>query len=87
MATVVMHKESETNYLLVGTGYGMWATDKPGFMGLGDFKDGYVSVVFVCDASGTIGRFPADELVVVSVDGVPVVEHFNSPPPPSGLPS
>jgi hypothetical protein len=40
MAIVVMHIESETNYVMLGTGFGAWATDKPGFMGFSDRNDG-----------------------------------------------
>lgn len=80
MAIVVMHVESETNYVLIGTGFGSWATDKPGFMGFSDRNEGFDSTVFACDAEGTIGRFAPNELIVVSVDGEPVSTYLGQPP-------
>jgi hypothetical protein len=80
MAIVVMHIESETNYVMLGTGFGAWATDKPGFMGFSDRNDGFDSTVFVCDVDGVIGRFAPSDLVVVSVDGEPVSAHLGLPP-------
>lgn len=84
MAIIAMHLETETNYVVLGTGYGWWATDKPGFMGFSDNKNGSESTIFVCDAAGNIGRFGTGELVIVSVDGQPVSAHLGLPP--SNLP-
>ena len=84
MATIVMHTETETNYVLLGTGYGVWATAKPGAFGFADTKNGLESMAFVCNANGEIGGFRPDELVVVSIDGQAVSEVLNSPPA-SGL--
>ncbi len=80
MAIVVMHVETETNYVLLGTGFGWWATDRPDFMGFSQQRDGFESTVFVCDDAGVIGRFSSGELIVVSVDGQPISSHLGVPP-------
>ncbi len=69
MATIVVHKPSEKNYVLINVGFGVWATDKPGFMGFADKDSGEVNRAFVCGGDGVIRHFPAGELAVVSVDG------------------
>lgn len=86
MATIVMHRETEANYVVIGAGFGSWATDKPGFLGFSDQRSGSESVVFVCNSAGEIGGFSPDELMVVSVDGVAVASVLQAPPS-SGLPA
>ncbi len=80
MAIVVLHVESETNFVVLGAGFGSWATDKPGFMGFSDRQEGFESTVFVCDDAGVIRRFATEELIVVSIDGEPVSAHLGVPP-------
>ncbi len=69
MAIIVMHVETETNFVLLGAGYGQWATEKPGVWGSADRKAGEESVAYVCGVDGRIRRLRPADLTVVSVDG------------------
>lgn len=80
MATVVMHVETEKNYVLLGFGYGYWATDKPGVLGFSDRNEGAESVAYLSNADGNILKVHPKELVVVSVDGQEVSAVLDQPP-------
>lgn len=80
MATIVMHGELEQNYVLLGFGYGFWATDKPGMLGFSDRNEGAESVAYVCDTAGKILKVHPKELVVVSVDGHELSTALGEPP-------
>ncbi len=86
MAIIVMHVKSETNFVLLGTGYGSWATESPGTLGRVDRNDGTESVAYVCDAEGKIRKVRPADLVVVSVDGAVPSELLSPPPPAATLP-
>ena len=72
MTTIVRHLESGREYVLVGTGLGMFRAVKPHWF-LGDLgkttEEGVHSCVAAADAEGLIQWFDSDDLVVVSVDG------------------
>lgn len=80
MATVVMHVKTEKNYVLLGFGYGYWATDKPGMLGFSDRNEGAESVAYICDTAGEILKVHPKELVVVSVDGQELSTVLDPPP-------
>ena len=57
MATVVQDTESGRRYVLIGAGYGMFKSARPGALGdLFPKEDkGNVSVLAVCNAEGHVG--------------------------------
>ena len=72
MATVVEDTESGHRFVVIGAGYGMFKSARPGLI-LGDLvpnvAQGNVSVLAVCDADGHVGWLPTSRARVVSVDG------------------
>ncbi len=80
MATIVMHTVHEKNYVLLGIGYGFWATDKPGVLGFSDRNEGAESMAYICSDDGKILKIHPKDLVVVSIDGQPVAEALGLPP-------
>jgi hypothetical protein len=73
MAVIVEHKQTRRHYYLIGTGFGMYRSSRPGYWGgaLAPVEEeGQKSLVAVCDANGTIGWFDCDDVRVVEVDGV-----------------
>lgn len=72
MATVIQHLETRREYVLLGTGFGMFKAQKPSFIFgnlLPDTDADSVEAVCVCDAKGEIQWFLAKEVQVVQVDG------------------
>lgn len=72
MAIIVLHKPTQSQYVLLGTGYGAYKASRPSFFGGNLFPhedEGSVAVVAVCDEEGTIIWFSPEELQVVEVDG------------------
>jgi hypothetical protein len=77
MATIVQHTETGEQYVLLGSGFGMFQSKKPNWL-LGnlvaDVNGAECALVCVCDASGLIGWLDSEEVNVISVDGKPVSE-------------
>ena len=57
MATIVRHKKTGTEYVLLGSGYGAYKTARPGFWG-GDLfpteEEGAIRAVMLCDDKGEL---------------------------------
>ena len=73
MTTLVEHKEIGARYVLLGAGFGAYQSAYPGpFLGAlsPTVESGQRSVLAVCNAAGEVLWFEADDLRVVSVDGV-----------------
>lgn len=79
MATVVAHRSTGHRYILVGAGFGMYKSSRPGIL-FGNLdpqeQSGSASLLAVCDGAGQIGWIASHELVVVSVDGRAPGEHL-----------
>ena len=72
MATILRHTRTNKEYVLVGTGLGMFQSTKPHwFLGnlAKEVDDGVHSCVAVADASGSVHWFDSQDMAVVSVDG------------------
>lgn len=72
MATIVKTKNSNVHGILVGVGFGMFATSKPGmFFGnlTSDEKSGQSEMAAVSTAEGEILWCETADLTIVSVDG------------------
>jgi hypothetical protein len=73
MATIVEHRKSGEHYIVIGAGYGMWASARPNRV-FGDLlandRSGSEEGVCVSDAAGNIGWLDPREVRLVSVDGV-----------------
>ena len=73
MASIVLHKPSQTRYLLLGTGFGAYQSERSSFWG-GDLfphkTSGEIPVAAVCDAQGTIHWFLTEELQVIEINGI-----------------
>lgn len=72
VGTVVQHQQSGVYYLLLGTGFGAFATARPGLI-MGNQmpieKRGEYAMVCLCDATGAIGWMPSDAVKVLQVHG------------------
>ncbi len=72
MAVFVRHKESGKRFLLVGAGFGAWASARPDRI-LGNIlpaeEKGTLPRVAICDAEGNIEWVRSDEVSVVEIDG------------------
>ena len=72
MATIVRYKHNEELYILLGTGYGLFKSTRPGFLG-GDLfpneETGSESKASVCDDAGRMFWGRTDDLTVVEIDG------------------
>jgi len=72
MAVIVEQKEMKRRFVVIGTGYGSFRSERPSlFFGnlLPNVKADELSLVAVCNAEGRIGWCPSHELRVVSIDG------------------
>ncbi|MBN1917731.1 MAG: hypothetical protein JW889_07475 [Verrucomicrobia bacterium] len=77
MAIVVENKRTLDRYVLIGTGYGAYRSERPGlFLGnwMPDEKSGAYPMAAVATLDGEIGRFCSDQVRVASVDGRKVSE-------------
>lgn len=73
MATVVEHKPTGRRFLLIGAGYGMFASSRPSFIGGALFpttSEETMPLIAVTDATGQIGWLASSDLRVVRIDGV-----------------
>jgi len=72
MATIVAHKKSGGEYILLGAGYGAYKATRPSFF-FGNLapaeETGEYSLVLICDSSGKTGWVDSEDLEVISVDG------------------
>ena len=77
MAVIVIHGTEDEELILLGAGYGAWATAR-GSAVLGDWmpatERGADEMALVCDGSGALRWVYTDALTVVSVDGATPAE-------------
>ncbi len=76
-AIVVVHKNTDKHYILVGTGYSFFKDSRPSFLGGTLFpheEEGELMCAAVCDEHGVISWIQTDELEVLEVDGIRVGE-------------
>ncbi|WP_026894132.1 hypothetical protein [Clostridiisalibacter paucivorans] len=79
MTTLVTHIESQKNYILIGTGYGLYKSSRPGiFFGnlMPEEDEGQIAVAAVSDKEGNILWFPTNELRVIEIDGQKIETFF-----------
>jgi len=80
MATIVKLKNSDRHGILVGVGYGMFKSSRPGMI-FGDVapheNSGEAEMAAVSTASGDILWCPSNELTIVSIDGNAPSEHLS----------
>ena len=72
MAIIVEHRKTGGRFIVIGAGFGMFQTSRPGAIGGNLFpteKKGEAEMLAVSDSSGQIRWEPANELQVVSVFG------------------
>lgn len=73
MAVIVRVKNTEKNYILLGTGYGAYKAVTPSFLGGNLFpneEEGTLPMAAVCDNKGDIVWLNSDSLQVIEIDGV-----------------
>ena len=74
MATIIEHRPTGKRFILLGAGYGMWASSRPNRI-LGDMfatdRSGEDHMLYVSDAHGDIHWLHPDSARVVSVDARP----------------
>lgn len=68
MATIVRHLLTGEQYILLGTGYGIYRSSTGGYKEAG-FKEGRLQVLAVANKAGAIQWFKSNELIVEFVDG------------------
>ena len=71
MLVFVEHQETQEEYLILGTGLGLYRSED-GF----SKKEGVHKMLAVCDKSGTIYWYPSKKLTVITVDGKKVNDHW-----------
>lgn len=78
MPTLIQHIPTGHHFVLIGTGYGVWATARPsrGFEFVIRENQGEAHILHVCDAEGRIQWLKPDppDCRVVSVDGLTPAE-------------
>ncbi|MEM9692456.1 MAG: hypothetical protein AAGA56_07930 [Myxococcota bacterium] len=82
MATLVIDRATGARFVLLGTGYGAYASSTPGaFLGAlsNDERAGAHSVVAVSGPNGQIAWCPSDSVLVASVDGRAPAELLQGP--------
>ena len=73
MATIVTHMPTGKKYVLLGTGFGMFQSERSDwFWGhlAPQTSSGQHTLVCVCDAEGAVGWLPSSDILVESVGGV-----------------
>jgi hypothetical protein len=81
MATIVQHKNTSAHYVLIGTGFGAYKSQRPSFVGGNLFpheEAGEIPVAAVCNNEGIIQWFYTDELTVIEIDGKPAREWLGN---------
>ncbi|NER21045.1 MAG: hypothetical protein F6J86_01760 [Symploca sp. SIO1B1] len=71
MAIIVKHKESQNNYILLGTGFGIYKSSRPNafFELLTIDEQEHFRLVAVADHHGEIKWFYSKDLTVIEIDG------------------
>lgn len=72
MATVVKHTDSRNKYILLGSGFGAYQSNKPNLLFgeyMFDIDEGQYAMVCVCDSEGKVGWIESSNVVVETVDG------------------
>jgi len=81
MATIVKLRDSDRHGILVGVGYGMFKSSRPG-MFFGDLapteKSGDSQMAAISTATGEILWCPSKDLTIVSIDGKAPSDHLHS---------
>ena len=71
MPTIIQHTKTGNHYILLGAGYGQWATARPNRI-LGDLfandQKGDLHLLCVCNAQGRVFWVNPDDTKVISVD-------------------
>ena len=75
MLVFVEHVKTEAAYILLGTGLGLYRSEDRHKFGE-KVKEGVHKMLAVCDKAGKIYWFPSKDLVVVTVDGKDVEDHW-----------
>ena len=79
MATVVKHTDSGNKYILLGSGFGAYQSNKPNSIFsnyMFDIDEGQYAMVCVCDSEGKVGWIESSNVVVETVDGQAVQSLF-----------
>ena len=72
MATIVRDRKTNEDYILIGSGLGMYQSKKPNwFFGnlISDTSSGKVTALCVCDKYGSVKWIKSAQVSVISVDG------------------
>ena len=81
MAIIVEHRESGERFVVLGAGYGMWASARPNRV-FGDLfandQSGTQEGVCVSDAAGNIGWLSPREVKLVRVGGASPAEAIEN---------
>lgn len=87
MAIIVKHNPSGKHYILLGAGYGMWASARPNRL-LGDLfaadRNGQSRLLCLCDEQGGVEWAYAERVSIVSVDGMSPAEVLGPLTQPGG---
>ena len=71
MSTIIQYTKTGNHYILLGAGYGQWATARPNRM-LGDLfateQKGEMHLMCVCDTEGKVYWVDPDDVIVVATD-------------------
>ena len=77
MSVIVRVRNTQKNYILLGTGYGAYKAVTPSFLGGNLFpneEEGTIPMAAVCDNNGDIIWVKSDSLQVIEIDGVKISE-------------
>lgn len=81
MATIIKTLDTKKNYILLGSGYGMYHSERPHWL-MGDYepdtKSGRAKAVCACDQHGKVIWLRSDSIQVISIDGKKPEEYFDS---------
>lgn len=75
MAVIVLHKNTNKKYIVLGTGFGAYKAITPSFFGGNLFpheEEGTIQTAAVCNSKGEIIWFNSDDLQVIEIDGVEI---------------
>ena len=76
MLIFVEHIKTHEAFILLGTGLGVYRSEYKTSIFEDGVKEGVHKMLAVCDKSGKIYWYPSKELVVVTVDGKAVNDHW-----------
>ena len=71
MVIIVQHKQSQKNYIFLGTGFGIYKSSRPGAFSnlLPIDEQEHFRLVAVTDNQGEIKWFYSEDLTVIEIDG------------------